>query len=61
MLNKFIAWSLRNRWLVLAASVILLVLGGRKIAELPIDVFPDITAPQVTILTEAPGMSPQAI
>ena len=61
MLNKFIAWSLRNRWLVLAASVILLVLGGRKIAELPIDVFPDITAPQVTILTEAPGMSPQEV
>ena len=61
MLNKIIAWSLRNRWLVLAASVLLLVLGGRKIAELPIDVFPDITAPQVTILTEAPGMSPQEV
>ena len=61
MLNKFIAWSLRNRWLVLAVSVLLLVLGGRKIAELPIDVFPDITAPQVTILTEAPGMSPQEV
>lgn len=61
MLNKFIAWSLENRWLVLAASVLLLVLGGRKIAELPIDVFPDITAPQVTILTEAPGMSPQEV
>ncbi|MEP7325590.1 MAG: efflux RND transporter permease subunit [Gemmatimonadota bacterium] len=61
MLNKVIAWSLRNRWLVLAAGLILLVLGGRKIAELPIDVFPDITAPQVTILTEAPGMSPQEV
>ena len=61
MLNKIIAWSLRNRWLVLAASVLLLILGGRKIANLPIDVFPDITAPQVTILTEAPGMSPQEV
>lgn len=61
MLNKAIAWSLRNRWLVLAASVLLLVLGGRKIADLPIDVFPDITAPQVTVLTEAAGMSPQEV
>ena len=61
MLNKVIAWSLRNRWLVLAGGIILLVLGGRKIGELPIDVFPDITAPQVTILTEAPGMSPQEV
>jgi len=61
MLNQVIAWSLRNRWLVLAAGVLLLILGGRKITELPIDVFPDITAPQVTILTEAPGMSPQEV
>lgn len=61
MLNKVIAWSLRNRWLVLVGGILLLILGGRKIAELPIDVFPDITAPQVTILTEAPGMSPQEV
>ena len=61
MLNHVIAWSLRNRWLVLAAGILLLILGGRKITELPIDVFPDITAPQVTILTEAPGMSPQEV
>ena len=61
MLNKVIAWSLRNRWMVVAAGILLLVLGGRKIAELPIDVFPDITAPQVTILTEAPGMSPEEV
>ena len=61
MLNKIIAWSLRNRWMVLAAGILLLVLGGQKIIELPVDVFPDITAPQVTILTEAPGMSPQEV
>ena len=61
MLSQIIAWSLRSRWLVLAAGIILLVLGGPKIAELPIDIFPDITAPQVTILTEAPGMSPQEV
>ena len=36
-------------------------MGGRKITQLPIDVFPDITAPQVIILTEAPGMSPQEV
>jgi Cu/Ag efflux pump CusA len=37
MLNKVIAWSLRNRWMVVAAGILLLVLGGRKIAELPIE------------------------
>ncbi|MEO7987776.1 MAG: efflux RND transporter permease subunit, partial [Gemmatimonadales bacterium] len=61
MLNKVIAWSLQNRWLVLAGGVLLLILGGRQLSQLPIDVFPDITAPQVTILTEAPGMSPQEV
>lgn len=61
MLNKIIAWSLNNRWIVLAAGLVLLALGGRRAADLPIDVFPDITAPQVVILTEAPGMSPQEV
>ena len=61
MLNKIIAWSLNNRWIVLAAGLVLLILGGRRAADLPIDVFPDITAPQVVILTEAPGMSPQEV
>ena len=61
MLNKIIAWSLKSRWIVIAAGVLLLVLGGREISGLAVDVFPDITAPQVVILTEAPGMSPQEV
>lgn len=61
MLNALISWSLRNRVVVLSASVILMVAGVLTASRMPVDVFPDLTAPTVTILTEAHGMAPEEV
>jgi CzcA family heavy metal efflux pump len=58
MVDALIRWSLRNRAAVLAVALALLVLGTVRAARLPVDVFPDLTAPTVTVITEAHGMAP---
>ncbi len=61
MLDKLMQLSLKNRLIVLLASVALLVSGTIVTMNLPVDVFPDLTAPTVTILTEAHGFAPEEV
>jgi CzcA family heavy metal efflux pump len=58
MIGQIIQWSLRNRLFVVLGGLMLLAWGGYQTARTPVDVFPDLTAPTVTVVTEAPGMAP---
>ncbi len=61
MLNKIIAWSLAHRPIVMALAVMILVYGGITMANLPVDVLPDLNRPVVTIMTEANGLAPEEV
>src|SRR5215216_6160821 len=61
MLYKVIQFALKHRLLVLIASAGLLVYGGIVAYRAPVDVFPDLTAPTVTILTESHGLAPEEV
>jgi CzcA family heavy metal efflux pump len=61
MIDRLIRWSLGHRPLVVALAAAFLVWGGWTVTRIPLDVLPDLTAPTVTVLTEAPGMDPLEI
>lgn len=61
MLNKIIRFSLQNRLLVLVASVLLLVGGTYTAWHTEVDVFPDLNAPTVVVMTEAGGMAAEEV
>ncbi len=61
MIDALISWSLRNRAAVLVMAALLLVIGGYTALKMPVDVFPDLTAPTVTVITEAKGMAPAEV
>jgi CzcA family heavy metal efflux pump len=61
MIDGLIRWSLRHRAVVLAMAVAFLAWGAWTASRIPLDVLPDLTAPTVTILAEAPGMDPLEI
>ena len=57
-MKRLIHWSVDHHWLILALSLALLAAGVWAARDMPVDVFPDLTAPTVTILTEGHGMAP---
>ena len=61
VLNKIIDYSLKNRLLVLVVAFLLLAGGTYTASEMEVDVFPDLTAPTVVVLTESHGMAPEEV
>ncbi len=58
-MKRLIQWSIEHCWLVIGLAVMLAGAGAWTARQMPIDVFPDLTAPTVTILTEGHGMAPE--
>ena len=61
MFNWIVTHSLHNRLFVLAFAVIVLLYGGLTAQQMPVDVFPDLNKPTVTIMSEAGGMAPEEV
>lgn len=61
MLNSIVKWSIAQRWLVVLASILISLWGFRVLTQMPLDVFPSFSPPQVEIMTEAPGLAPEEV
>ena len=61
MFNWIVRTSLHNRLIVLAIAALLLLYGGFTAWRTPVDVFPDLNKPLVTVLVEAGGMAPEEV
>ncbi len=61
MIDKIMGWSLKNRFFVVLSALLFLIWGGYEASRMPVDVFPELTAPTVAIMTEAHGMTPEEV
>lgn len=61
MIDALIRWSITNRAAVVVISIIVTALGLYTALQMPIDVFPDLTAPTVTVIADAAGMAPTEV
>jgi len=59
MINLLIRWSLGNRLTIVILSILVMAIGAFVTIRMPVDVFPDLTAPTVTVLVEGHGLAPQ--
>ncbi len=61
MFDRLIQFCLEHRLIVIVSSLLILVIGVYVALKMPVDVFPDLTAPTVTIMTDAHGMAPEEV
>ncbi len=61
MIESILKASLRHPWVVLGIAVAMMTIGGYRALEMPIDIFPDLTAPRVTVVTEVTGMASEEV
>ncbi|MDO9153122.1 MAG: efflux RND transporter permease subunit [Paludibacter sp.] len=61
MLNNIIKFSLNNKYFILLCSFVLIIVGMRTASNMDVDVFPDLTAPTVVVMTDAHGMASEEV